>query len=947
MAEHQDDDPLPPTILSGPAIGAGGTLVVGDKIHNRYTILALIGRGGMGAVYKAWDDELSVPIAIKTIAFAAGTDPGDREDLERRFKREAQLARQITHRNVVRMHDIGDINGMKFLTMALVEGETVAAKIRRAGPMPVAEVMHIARQIAEGLAAAHEVGVIHRDLKPANVMLTPGGQAYIMDFGLALASTSGTREGIIAGTIEYMAPEQSQLGAIDVRADIYAFGLILYDMLTGSARLKGVDQPMTEMMSRMHQAPPPITPTRPEVPEPLDGLIQKALEPKPDSRFRDTTELKTALSSLANDGHTRRDIAVPVMTRRSKLAIGAAAVLFAALTAGIAWRWGSRPPAAPPAASKPISVIVSNFENRTGDPIFDGLVEQALAVGIESASFINAYPRANAVRLAAQYPDKTLTANVARLIALREGMGAVVTGAIEKVPGGYRVPLQVLKPGTTEAKLFDAVVEASGKDRVLDAVGRLAVRVRTGLGDKSINADQVNINETFTANSLEAAAAYVQGQNLLAEGKPEQALEAYKKAVEMDPNLGRAWSGMGAVANNLRRREEAREYYSRAMSNLDRMTERERWRTRGSYYAAIGDADKARDENETLVSKFPSDAAGASNLALAHFNLFHFARALQLGRQAAAIYPGNVLRQSNVALYALYTNDLKTAASEAAGVLKLNQDYPRGHLVIALTQFADGHLDQAAVTYQALSSLPAPGKDFAVHGLADIARYRGRLAEAANVLSTALDSETVPASMARLTIALAGVRHAQGRSAEALKMIGAVKIDAIDNAGLASIGELDASMGRAREAGIAADALLRRGSADARAFAAVIRAQVALAGKKPDEALAILSGVRKDADTWLVRFWLGRTYIALDKIAEADSEFEACLARRGEAAAVFLDDFPTYHRFLDAYYYQGVTRQGLKSANAIEYFKNFLALKEGGDETGGLVAEARKRIAGR
>jgi len=946
MADHPADDP-PPTVLSGPVIGAGNTLVIGDKIHNRYTIIGLLGRGGMGAVYKAWDDELAVPVAIKTILLSPGSDPGALEDMERRFKREAQLARQITHRNVVRIHDIGEINRMKFLTMALVEGETLSAMIRRVGPMPVRDVMALARQIADGLVAAHEVGVIHRDLKPSNVMVSPGGQAYIMDFGIAVGATTATKSAVIAGTLEYMAPEQSQAGAIDGRADLYAFGLILYDMLTGSARLKGVDQPMSEMLSRLHTSPPPITATRPEVPEPLDALIQKTLRPKPADRFRDAAELQSALSALADDGHTRRELTAGAMSRRTTIAIAAGAVLITAVAAGTAWRLSTRVPPPPPEQPKPISVIVSNFENRTGDPIFDGLVEQALTVGIEGASFINAYPRSNAIRLAQQFPDKTLTPNTARLIAMREGMGAVITGGIEKNPKGYRLDLKALKPDTTDAKLFDAFVEASSKDDVLNAVGRLAVRVRSQLGDPSVNSDQININETFTANSLEAASFYVQGQNLLAEGKPEQALAAYQKAVALDKDLGRAWSGMGAVANNLRQRDKAKEYYGKAMTNIDRMTEREKFRTRGSYFAAIGDAEQARVQNEQLVAKFPSDAAGASNLALAYFNQFKFARALELGRQAASIYPGNVLRQSNVALFALYASDFETAAKQAAEVLKLNKDYPRGHLVIAMTQLAAGNIDQAAATYRAMRTLPAPGNDFAVVGLADIARYRGRLEEAASLLTDALASEKGLTPRARFTIALAAARHAQGRSADALKLVNGIKIAELDNAGVAALGELFASTARAREANAAADELLRRGSSDARAFGSVVRAQVAFANNNTDEALRILTDVRKDVDAWLVRFWLGRTYLAQNKIPEADSEFEACLSRRGEGAAVFIDDFPTFHRLLDAYYYQGLTREGLKSDRAIEFFKTFLAPKEGGDETGGLVADARKRVAGR
>jgi tetratricopeptide (TPR) repeat protein len=944
MTDQPADDS--PTFFSGPLVGAGGTLVVGSKIHDRYTVLAMLGRGGMGAVYKAWDDELAVPVAIKTIAFAAGTDPGARTEMERRFKREAQLARQITHRNVVRIHDIGDVHGLKFITMALVEGETLAAMIRRVGPMPIRDVMNLARQIADGIVAAHEVGVVHRDLKPANVMVTADGHAYIMDFGIAVSSTSVTQAGVIAGTIEYMAPEQSTGSSVDGRADVYAFGLILYDMLTGGSRLKGVEQPMSELLSRLNSAPPPIRAARDDIPEPLDALIQQAVQPKPEARFADATALQSALAALAVDGHTRRDLAVAPQPARSRLAV-AAAVFVAVLAIGTAWRWSMREPPPAPAPPQPIAVIVSNFENRTGDPIFDGLVEQALSVGIESATFINAFPRANAVRLAAQFPDKTLTVNTARLIALREGMGAVISGSIENSARGYRLPVQVLKPGAADAMLFDAVVEAAGKSEVLDAVGRLAARVRSGLGDTSVNTDQVNINETFTAGSLEAASAYIQGQNLLADGKPEQALEAYQRAVALDPNLGRAYSGMGAVANNLRRRNESIEYYDKALSLLDRMTERERFRTRLAYYSSMGNAEAARNESEQLIQRFPSDAAGASNLALSYFLDFDFQRALELGTQAAAIYPGNVLRQSNVALYALYAGNFETAAKQAQRVLELNRDYPRGHLVMALGHVAEGQFDRAVERYQALMKLPAPGRDFGVQGLVDVARYRGRLEEAASLLSDALAVEKAPASVARFTATLAAVRASQGRGPEAIKLLAPIKTDGLDAATFMSIGEVYAAAGRLKEAAAIAAALRARVAPDARAFGAVLQAQIALAGGDAEEARRVLTEARAVTDAWLVRFWLGRAYLAMRMYAEADSEFEAGLRRRGEAAAVLVDDFPTFHRWLDVYYYQGLTREGLKSAGAVDSFKTFLAPKENGDETGGLVADARKRIAGR
>jgi tetratricopeptide (TPR) repeat protein len=473
------------------------------------------------------------------------------------------------------------------------------------------------------------------------------------------------------------------------------------------------------------------------------------------------------------------------------------------------------------------------------------------------------------------------------------------------------------------------------------------VRVRRALGDATADASQVNVNETFTASSLEAASEYVRGQNLLAEGKPEDALAAYLKAVEIDPNFGRAWSGMGAVANNLRRRDEAQRYYDNALRNIDRMTERERFRTRGSYYAAMGNAEEALEENENLVKRFPSDAAGLSNLALAYFSMWNFPRALDVGRQAAAIYPGNVLRQSNVGLYAMYASDFATASAQADRVLQINNGYPRGHLVLAIVNLAEGRVEQAVARYQTLNQLPAPGKDFAVHGLADIARYRGRLEEAAMHYVDSLTTVGTPSTRARLIASLASVRERQGRSAEAAKMAAGIQLSVLDTPGLAAAGEVLVATGRVKEATAIADTLMSRVGPDARAFGAVIAAQLEIASGNAADARRRLMETRREADAWLVRFWLGRAYLATGMFPEAEDEFATCLRRRGEAASVFLDDFPTYYRWLDVHYYHGLAREGMNVPAATDSFKAFLAPKEGGDETGGLVADARKRVAGR
>jgi eukaryotic-like serine/threonine-protein kinase len=237
------------TSIGTPSRGVpgAGPFIAGQQIGPRYTILKLLGQGGMGAVYQAFDHELGVAVAIKVIRPAAQSDATAAKELEQRFKRELVLARQVTHKYVVRIHDLGEIDGVKYLTMPFVQGETLAQILRKETTLPLDRVIKIAQQIAEGLSAAHEKGVVHRDLKPENIMIeTPAedpvpnsGDALIMDFGIARSVEQGatqTAAGSVIGTLEYMAPEQAQGKKVDQRADQYAFGLILYDMLVGRVR---------------------------------------------------------------------------------------------------------------------------------------------------------------------------------------------------------------------------------------------------------------------------------------------------------------------------------------------------------------------------------------------------------------------------------------------------------------------------------------------------------------------------------------------------------------------------------------------------------------------------------------------------------------------------------------------------------------------------------------
>src|SRR5688572_1628696 len=318
-ASHLDvDDRL--TETSGP-------LGVGESFGSRYHIIRLLGAGGMGAVYQAWDAELNVAVAIKVIRPSIMANRDTAAEVERRFKRELLLARQVTHRNVVRIHDLGEIAGIKYITMSFVDGMDLATRLRKHGKQSIPETIRIARSVVSGLVAAHAAGVVHRDLKPANIMIGADGEALIMDFGIAYApadaatpvglaadvplslqrSTHGyaaTMLGTVVGTVEYMAPEQARALAVDQRADIYAFGLILYELLLGPRkRHVRPDSAITALQERMEHAPPAPRHIDPGIPDALDRIVQRCIQPEPEKRFATTEALAAALARLDDTGH--------------------------------------------------------------------------------------------------------------------------------------------------------------------------------------------------------------------------------------------------------------------------------------------------------------------------------------------------------------------------------------------------------------------------------------------------------------------------------------------------------------------------------------------------------------------------------------------------------------------------------------------------------------------
>jgi tetratricopeptide (TPR) repeat protein len=905
----------------------------------------------MGVVYQAWDDELGVAVALKVIRTEVLHDPGTAGEVERRFKRELVLARQVTHKHVVRIHDLGELDGIKYLTMPFVEGENLADVLSHQGKIPVPQAIVIAKQVASGLGAAHEVGVVHRDLKPENVMIPADGGALIMDFGISRSISSkgtATALGAVMGTLEYMAPEQALGQAVDHRADIYSFGLVLYDMLTGRQRIARRENAMSEMMSRMKHAPPSIRTLDAHLPDTLDHIISRCLHTDPKGRYQTTAELIADLEALAPDGH-RLTPAHPVTASRTTVLVISAIVAAALGTAGW-WIWHTGGRAVATVQREPVSVLIANFENKTTEPLFDGLVEQALGVGIEGASFITTYARKDAERLIPQVkPGAALDEETARLISQREGIKLILAGTIAQNGSGYDVSVRTIDPFVA-GKPITVVRETAGdKAAVLSAVGKIAAKVRAELGDKAIKTAADTGRETFTAASLEAASEYTTAQTLANNNDDEKAIAHYRSAIALDNKFGRAYSGWASSAWKLGRKSEAEENYQKAFALLDRMSEREKYRTLGAYYLNITqNYDKAIENYSTLVQKYPADGAAHNGLAIAYFNTLNFAKAREEGRRLLDIYPKSVLYRYNYALYAMYAGDFAAAATEARHAIELNPAAYKAYLALAISAASEGKIDAAQAAYDQAAANGGPrGKSLAAVGKADLAMYEGRYKDAIVLLEAGIkedETNRLDAAAAAKRVALAESRLAQGDRAGARPLLSSLVKANQAAAVVVPVSRMFLDLDAQKDVRAIARDLESQIQVRARAYAKLLDGQLFLAeGRVPDAIDAFRQAVRF-SDLWIVRFNLGVAYVQAKAFPEALSEFEGCQKRLAEATAIFLDDVPTFRYTVPLWYWLGRAQEGVGlKAQATETYRRYLSLRSAAVNDP-LAADARNRI---
>ncbi len=609
----------PPVEGEAPTAGpwtfnAPGTGVEQVNFGPRYKIQRLLGEGGMGAVYKAYDVELDRTVALKLIRPGIASDAA----VSARFKQELLLASKISHKNILRIHDLGDAAGVKFISMAYVEGTDLHGLLTDQGKLPLERALAIGRQLCAALEAAHSEGVVHRDFKPQNILLDANDHVYVSDFGLAksLESDAGmTRSGEMLGTPRYMAPEQVLGNGVDHRVDIYALGLILYEMVTGDVPFHA-DSTIQLMYKRVHELPPSPKVSNPELPDWIVHVILKAIERDPDQRYQSAAEMLRDLEAGAAPALTSsRAVAGPQghpgpAFSRSKLVLGAAALVLL-IAAGITV-WLLRSPRQKAAPGPTVSLAILPFRNASGDASLDWLsssladmltsdVGQSATVRTVSADRLHQILRD--LRFSA---DTTPDPSMLKQIASYSNADRIVVGQFTRL--GDQIRLDATLRDLQHERSFPLKAQAPSEKQLVAAIDQLAKDIQQNLALSPASIKEMHSSAfTPTSQSVDALRAYSEGLELNRQGNNLEALKQFQAAVKADPNFALAYSLLGQTYATLGYSKEAGQNLSEAVDLGQNLPPREKYLIIANNARFLNDLDKALQAYDVLLKMAPND----------------------------------------------------------------------------------------------------------------------------------------------------------------------------------------------------------------------------------------------------------------------------------------------------------------------------------------------------